>query len=74
MRAQNKNDIQKDFHKLMNNSVFEKTMDNVINRIQVKRGYEKCGCVLKQVGKLTIKTFSIFDKNSIFSYIYKQKS
>jgi len=36
LRAQAQNDFEKDYFKLMNNSVFGNTMENICNRVDVK--------------------------------------
>ena len=36
MRKQSKNDLEKDLFKLMNNAIFGKSMENVLNRLNVK--------------------------------------
>ena len=58
------NEFEKDFFKLMNNSVFGKTMENLRNRIDVKlinneKEYLKC------TSKPSYMSHKIFDKNSV---------
>ena len=60
LRAQAKNDFEKDFFKLMNNSVFGKTMENIRNRVNVK--LVNTG---EQFKKLTAKPN--FDSRKIFN-------
>ena len=53
------NDFEKDFFKLMNNSVFEKNMENVRNRVNIRLVTSR-----HIANKLAIKPN--FDKNTIF--------
>ena len=64
LRTRVKNDFEKEFFKLMNNSVFRKTIENIrkhrdINLVTNEEGY------LKRVMKLNIKSEIIFSENLI---------
>jgi len=41
LRTQAKNDFEKDFFKLMNSSVFGKTMENINNHVNIRLGCDK---------------------------------
>ena len=60
LRTAAKNDFEKDFFKLMNNSVFGKTMENIRNRVDIKLVNDK-----KQAEKLSAKPN--FNHCNIFS-------
>ena len=60
LRMEAKNEFEKDFFKLMNNSVFGKTMENIRNRVNIKLVNDK-----KQAEKLSAK--SNFNHCNIFS-------
>ena len=70
MRTKGTTDFEKDFYKLMNNSVFGKTMENVRNRINVKlvtseKAYNKL------VKKPNFKSVNIFHENLIAVHMEK---
>ena len=60
LRMEAKNEFEKDFFKLMNNSVFGKTMENIKNRVNIKLVNDK-----KQAEKLSAKPN--FNHCNIFS-------
>ena len=60
LRTEAKNEFEKDFFKLMNNSVFGKTMENMRNRVNIKLVNDK-----KQAEKLSAKPN--FNHCNIFS-------
>ena len=64
LRTQAKNNFEKDFYKLMNNSVFGKTMENIRNRVSVKlvNTEEK---LKKLVAKPNFRSRKIFSENLV---------
>ena len=70
LRAQAKNNFEKDFYKLMNNSVFGKTIENIRNRVDVKlvNTEEK---FKKLVAKPNFKSRKIFNENLISVHMKK---
>ena len=71
-RAQTKNDYEKDLFKLMNNSVFGKTMENVAKRIEVKLLTDEKKFV-KQCSMPYFKDFRIFSEGLVAVEMSKTK-
>ena len=70
LRTQAKNNFEKDFFKLMNNSVFGKTMENIRNRVNVKlvNTEEK---LKKLAAKTNYKGRKIFTENLVSVHMKK---
>ena len=72
LRTKAKNDFEKDFFKLMNNSVFGKTMENIRNRVDIKLVNDK-----KQAEKLSAKPnfnhCNIFSEDLVAIHMKKTK-
>ena len=62
LRAKATNDFEKDFFKLMNNSVFGKTMENIRNRVDIRlvTGVKQAN---KLTSKLNYQHHTVFSKN-----------
>ena len=70
LRAEAKNNFEKDFFKLMNNAVFGKTMENIRNRVNVKlvNNVEKAR---KLIAKPNYRSCKIFSENLISVHMKK---
>ena len=70
-RKNAKNDFEKDFFKLMNNSVFGKTMENIRKRVDVRLVTDEKK-LLKLVSKPTYVSSKIFNKNLVAVHKIKE--
>ena len=70
LRANAKNNFEKDFFKLMNNSVFGKTMENIRNRVNVKLVNTK-EKLKKLIAKPNFRSCKIFSENLVSVHMKK---
>ena len=70
LRTKAKNNFEKDFYKLMNNSVFGKTMENIRNRVNVKlvNTQER---LRKLTAKPNFRSCKIFSENLVSVHLKK---
>ena len=72
LRTKGKNDFEKDFFKLMNNSVFGKTMENIRNRVDVELVNNR-GAAEKLSAKPNFEHLTIFDENLVAVHMKRTK-
>jgi hypothetical protein len=72
LRKKATNDFEKDFFKLMNNSVFGKTMENIENRVDIRLVSEKKEAI-KLAAKPNYDKCTIFDDNLIAVHMKRTK-
>ena len=72
LKKNTKNDFEKDFFKLMNNSVFGKTMEKKRNRVDVRLIIDRRKAK-KLPSKPNFKHLTIFDKNLVAVHMKKTK-
>ena len=70
LRTKARNEFEKDFFKLMNNSVFGKTMENIRNRVNIKLVTDKIKAE-KLAAKPNFKHCNIFNENLIAIHMKK---
>ena len=70
-RTNAKNDYEKDFFKLMNNSVFGKTMENIRKRVDVRLVTDE-NKLLKMAAKPTYVSSKIFNENLVAVHKIKE--
>ena len=73
LRTKAKNQFEKDFFKLMKNSVFGKTMENIRNRVDIKLVSDKKRA-LELAAKPNFKHFNIFCEDLVAIHMKKTKS
>ena len=73
LRKNAKSDFEKDLYKLMNNSVFGKTMENVRNRINVNlvRCISEENKIRKFIARPSFAKAKTFDQNLVAIHLYK---
>ena len=72
LRAKATNNFEKDFFKLMNNSVFGKTMENIRNRVDIKLVTNE-KAAKKLISKPNFYHRTIFTENLIVVHMKKTK-
>jgi hypothetical protein len=72
LRTVAKNDFEKDFFKLMNNSVFGKTMENIRNRVDIQLVTTEKKAK-KLISKPNYKSRTIFSENLVAVHMEKTK-
>jgi hypothetical protein len=72
LRAKAANDFEKDFFKLMNNSVFGKTMENIENRVDVRLVTDRTRA-LKLAAMPNYDRTTIFDENLVAIHMKRTK-
>ena len=72
LRAKGNNDFEKDFFKLMNNSVFGKTMENIRNRVDIKLVTNEKDAK-KLISKPNYQHRTIFCENLVAIHMKKTK-
>ena len=72
LRKKAANSFEKDFFKLMNNSVFGKTIENIRKRQKIEL-VDNCKRALKLVNKPNFQRATIFDKHFIAVHMKKQE-
>ena len=72
LRTNARNDSEKDFFKLMNNSVFGKTMENIRNRVDISLVNDRRKAE-KLAAKPNFKHLTIFDENLVSIHMKRTK-